>query len=104
MVIIETDIFTKRIHELMSDDDYAALQAALIKRPDQGALISGSGGLRKMRWATQSGKGKSAGSRVIYYWVSEDDQIRMLYAYRKAKQENLTPEQVKLLRQIVERW
>lgn len=104
MVVIETDIFTKRIRELMNDDDYAALQAALVKNPSQGALISGGGGLRKMRWASETNKGKSGGSRIIYYWVTENDQIRMLYAYRKAKQENLTPEQLKVLRQIVERW
>lgn len=104
MVIIEADIFTKRIAELMSDDDYAALQADLIEHPERGALISGGGGLRKMRWATEMGKGKSGGSRVIYYWLTADDQIRMLYAYRKAKQENLTPDQLKLLRQIVARW
>lgn len=104
MVIIEADIFTKRIGELMSDDDYAALQADLVAHPDQGALISGGGGLRKMRWATEKDKGKRGGSRIIYYWVTADEQIRMLYAYRKAKQENMTPDQLKLLLQIVERW
>jgi len=52
MVIIETPIFTKLITELMSDDEYKDLQEALVIRPDMGAIIKNSGGLRKVagRW------------------------------------------------------
>jgi len=49
MVIIETPIFTKLINDLMSDDEYKDLQEALVSRPDRGAIITGSGGLRKVR-------------------------------------------------------
>lgn len=103
MIIIETTIFSRLIQDMMSDDDYRLLQEALITRPDAGDVIKGSGGLRKVRWKLE-GKGKSGGIRVIYYWVTADDQIRMVYAYRKSKQENLTPEQLAALKQIVERW
>ena len=74
-----------------------------MQRPDTGAIIQGSGGLRKVRWSLE-GTGKSGGVRVIYYWVVDDAHIRMLYTYPKGKQENLTKEQLKALRQIVERW
>lgn len=103
MVVIETHIFTKRIKELMSDDEYGTLQEALITRPAMGDLIQGTGGLRKIRWK-QGGQGKRGGIRVIYYLVSERDNLYMLYVYPKSKQENLTPEQKKDLRSIVERW
>ena len=103
MVIIETSIFTKLITELMSDDEYKDLQDALVVRPDRGALIKHSGGLRKVRWALK-GKGKSGGARVIYYWMNEQDQLYMLLAYPKNVQDNLTDQQLKKLRQIVERW
>lgn len=103
MIIIETSIFSRLIQDMMSDDDYRLLQEALITRPDAGDVIKGSGGLRKVRWKLE-GKGKSGGIRVIYYWVTADDQIRMVYAYRKSKQENLTSEQLAALKQIVERW
>ena len=33
MVIIETRIFTRRIKELMGDDEYKNLQEALVNRP-----------------------------------------------------------------------
>lgn len=52
MRFVETSIFTKLIKELMSDDEYRKLQIVLILRPEQGALIRESGGLRKIRWAT----------------------------------------------------
>jgi hypothetical protein len=74
-----------------------------VQRPDLGAIIRGIGGLCKVRWRLQ-GQGKRGGVRVIYYWVMADDQIRMLYAYRKAKQEDLTAEQLAVLREIVARW
>ncbi len=43
MVIIETSIFTRRIKELMSDDEYKLLQESLVNRPDLGAVIQGTG-------------------------------------------------------------
>ncbi len=103
MVIIETRTFTRIIKDLLSDDEYKELQEALINRPDMGDLIKDSGGLRKVRWKLD-GTGKSGGARVIYYWVVDNHQIRMLYAYPKGMQENLTKEQITQLKTIVERW
>lgn len=103
MIIIETSVFTRRIKELMSDDEYKELQEALVNRPDMGAIIQGTGGLRKVRWKLE-GTGKSGGVRAIYYWMTADEQIYMLYVYPKNEQEDLTPEQKKALKLIVERW
>jgi hypothetical protein len=103
MVIIETSLFTKLIKAIMSDDEYRALQEALVSRPGMGDLIPGSGGLRKVRWSIPD-QGKRGGVRVIYYWVVDDEHIRMLYVYPKGKQANLTRGQLKQLRTIVERW
>jgi len=103
MIIIETPIFTKLITGLMSDDEYKDLQEALVTRPEMGPLIKNSGGLRKVRWSLE-GRGKSGGVRVIYYWMSADDQLYMLLAYPKNEQANLTDAQVSTLRKIVERW
>ena len=103
MIIIETTVFTKLIGQLMDDDHYRELQELLIENPEIGDLIQGSGGLRKIRWKL-TGRGKRGGVRVIYYWAASVDQIRMLYVYSKSDQENLTKDQLKILRQIVERW
>jgi hypothetical protein len=102
MEIIETSIFTRRVSELLSNEAYRELQSDLVTRPDAGAVIAGSGGLRKLRWAG-SGRGKRGGARVIYYWVTAQDRLLMLYIYPKNEQENLTDAQIKALRAIMER-
>ena len=103
MEIIETSIFTRQIKELISDEEYAELQFALIQRPDWGDIIPGSGGIRKLRWA-RPGSGKRGGLRLIYYWYVDGDQLRMLYVYAKNDRENLSRDQLAMLRKIVERW
>jgi len=99
MIFIETYIFTKEIQRLLPDDKYRMLQTVLMLRPDAGNLIRGSGGLRKIRWSLP-GKGKRGALRVIYYW-SPPDTIFMLFSYRKTEQEDLTTDQLKLLRKMV---
>ena len=45
------------------------LQLGLMNNPTTGAVIEGTGGLRKMRQVDpRRGKGKHGGLRVIYYW------------------------------------
>jgi mRNA-degrading endonuclease RelE of RelBE toxin-antitoxin system len=102
MVIVETSIFTRRVTELLSDDEYRLLQATLLDRPDAGPVIPGSAGLRKIRWSV-SGRGKRGGARIIYYWAVAQDRILMLFIYAKNESADLTPAQVKTLRQIVEK-
>ncbi|MHB1941558.1 MAG: hypothetical protein ACYCP0_00670 [Acidiferrobacteraceae bacterium] len=66
MEFIEAPPFTRLVHKYLADDEYAALQWALTLRPEAGAVIPGSGGIRKLRWAGK-GHGKRGGLRVIYY-------------------------------------
>lgn len=62
MVIIEASIFTQRLSALLPDEEYRAQQSMLAQHPDAGAIIPGSGGLRKMRWAAR-GHGKWRNTR-----------------------------------------
>ena len=101
MLIIETPLFTRRIQSLISDDDYRLLQSYLVTRPDAGKVIPGSGGLRKVRWF-MSGRGKRGGIRIIYYWVPSGNRLLMLFVYLKHEQEDLSSEQLRMLKKIVE--
>jgi len=85
----------------MNDEDYAEFQSDLADRPDLGARIPGSGGIRKVRVAAK-GHGKRGGARVIYYWAVSDSQIFLLLAYAKNKQADLTRDQLKTLKILVE--
>jgi len=100
MRFIETPIFTRLVKTLVPDEEYRALQLALMLRPEQGVLLQGSGGLRKIRWGG-SGRGKSGGFRVIYFWDKEQAAFYMLLAYAKNEQEDLTPDQLKVLSRLV---
>jgi mRNA-degrading endonuclease RelE of RelBE toxin-antitoxin system len=97
----ETPVFTRQISDLISDDELSALEWALMANPERGDLIRGSGGLRKIRWAA-SGRGKRGGMRVIYYWHVPGSTILFLLAYPKNEQDDLTPAQIKLLKNLVQ--
>jgi mRNA-degrading endonuclease RelE of RelBE toxin-antitoxin system len=102
MVIIETPIFTKRIQELITDDEYRLLQTHLVNRPDVGKIMPGSGGIRKLRWSA-GGHGKRGDLRVIYYWFISKEIILLLYVYPKSERDDLTIEQLRQLRKIIEK-
>jgi mRNA-degrading endonuclease RelE of RelBE toxin-antitoxin system len=100
MKFIETPLFTKILLGLMEDDEYKSLQVALLLRPEQGVIITKSGGLRKIHWAAR-GTGKRGGLRVIYYWDKKTESFYMLYVYPKSKKDDLTPDQLRILSQLV---
>ena len=101
MVFVETSIFTRQVMEFLSEDEYRALQAALVTRPSMGPIIRGSGGLRKARW-TMRGRGKRGGVRVIYFWAVQQERLLMLLLYSKNERDDLSSDQLRILRQIVE--
>jgi hypothetical protein len=101
MEFIETSIFTRQVLDLLSEREYCNLQVALMINPKKGVVIPGSGGLRKIRWPLP-GRGKSGGARAIYYLASEDNIILLLFMYAKNEQDDLSSEQLSLLRKIVE--
>ena len=100
MKFIETLIFSKEVQTLLKDDEYKSLQVALLLRPEQGSIIPKSGGLRKVRWSSK-GKGKQGGLRVIYYWDNKTESFYMLLIYSKSKKDDLSPDQLQILSQIV---
>ena len=96
MVFIEMPIFTRLVTRYLRDDEYHALQRHLIKHPDAGAVIPGAKGLRKMRWAAEA-KGKRGGVRIIYYWITRENQIIFFTIYKKSTQDELTKERLNAL-------
>lgn len=97
----ETSIFTREIQKLMRDDEYLEMQKFLLNNPRCGKVIKGSGGIRKLRWSLDS-HGKSGGIRVIYYFNPVQGTFFMLLTYRKSVADDLSDEQLKILRKMVE--
>lgn len=103
MIFIETRVFTRQVLDLLSDEEYAGFQLYLADNPRAGKVIEDSGGLRKVRVAAKS-KGKRGGARVIYYYVSDAEQIRLLLIYAKGRKDDLSAEEKRILRTLNERW
>ena len=100
MKFVETPVFTKALRAALPDEEYRTLQAALLLRPEQGPLMPGTHGLRKIRWGGK-GHGKRGGYRVIYYWDAKSETFYMLYIYPKNEQEDLTAHQIMILADLV---
>jgi mRNA-degrading endonuclease RelE of RelBE toxin-antitoxin system len=100
MVFVELTPFVAFRDEYWTDEDFRGLQNFLLASPDAGDLIRGGAGLRKLRWAAQ-GRGKRGGARVIYYWNVTKQHIYLIYGYVKSKREDLTPQQLKVLAELM---
>ena len=96
MEFIEASAFTKLVYDYLSEDEYLGLQSFLLQYPEAGKVVPGSGGVRKIRWAI-SGRGKSGGVRIIYYFKKQDDEIWLLTIYSKSELANIPAH---ILRQI----
>ena len=100
MRFVETPVFTELVSGSLDDDEYRALQLTLLLRPEQGPVIPGSGGLRKIRWRNRGG-GKRGGLRVIYFWHKASSTFYMLFLYKKSGQGDLTAAQARMLGRLV---
>jgi hypothetical protein len=89
------------VQEYLSDDEYSALQQSLLANPEAGAIIPGSGGVRKLRWGV-AGPGERGGIRVIYYLRSRQGQIWMLTLYAKNVSENIRAHVLKKIREEID--
>ena len=85
----------------LSDDDLKTLEEILLDNPQLGDVIEGTGGARKMRIQLE-GRGKSGGGRIIYVDIYEKEKLYLLLAYPKNVQDDLTPQQKKEIRRLIE--
>ncbi len=98
---IEIPLFSKRWREIgLDDDDLLELQIMLLKDPQSGPVIEGTGGVRKVRFPLQN-KGKSGSIRVCYTDFRELELIYLLPAFQKSEKENLTAEEKAILKKLV---
>lgn len=103
MELIEARGFTRSLYNYLNEDQYGALQAALVRNPETGDVIPGTGGFRKMRWNDAArGKGRRGGLRIIYYYFEADRQIWMMSIYSKKEAADLSAAEKKTLRSLIQ--
>ena len=98
---IEVPIFSKRWKEIGLDDvDLKALQIMLLKDPESGPIMEGTGGIRKVRFPLEN-RGKSGSVRVCYTDFAEYELTYLITAFEKKDQENLTDSEKSVLKKLV---
>ncbi|MBL8533672.1 MAG: transcriptional regulator [Betaproteobacteria bacterium] len=95
---VESAAFERYRPAYLDEDEFAEFQQFLIRNPSAGAIVPGSGGVRKVRWS-RSGMGKRGGLRVIYYVHRSPEEIWLLTLYAKANLDNVPG---RILKQLLE--
>jgi hypothetical protein len=97
-----TPVFDRLWNDMgLSDEDLRQLQNMLLKNPFIGDIIQGTGGARKIRSALPN-IGKSGGIRIIYFDITHLGKLLLILCYPKSKQDDLTHEQKKQVRAVIE--
>lgn len=95
---IESPLFTRQVHDYLTDIEYSVFQEYLAANPDMGDVVRGSGGVRKVRWSRR-GTGKSGGVRVLYFARTEAGEIWLLLIYAKSAVDSIPGHILKALKE-----
>jgi hypothetical protein len=101
VTFVESPLFTRQVHDYLTDDEYGVFQAFLASNPEVGDVVRGSGGVRKMRW-NRRGTGKSGGVRVLYFARTDAGEIWLLLIYAKSVVESMPAHILKALKEEME--
>lgn len=102
-LFIETVVFRRLLDQEEDKELEKLIKDELLKNPEKGAVIKGTGGLRKIRVAKKAeGKGKSGGYRVLYLDLPEPEVTYLILIYDKDEMENISATQRELIRKQIE--
>lgn len=83
-VFVELPPFERQRNNYLDDDEFKSLQFFLLRNPEAGAVIEGTGGLR-----------------IIYYWWNERSQFWLFACYNKDEMDDLSAPEKKLLKAML---
>ena len=105
MIYIESKAFTRRLQQLagaLAGDVLNNIQSDLLINPTRGDVVKDLGGIRKARCPNPlRGKGKRGGYRYMFLYLENRSHIHLLYLLDKDEQEDLSNEERKILRSLV---
>ena len=81
--------YESQVSAFLSEEEQIAMEFFIACAPENHPMIPGTGGFRKARWA-RSGKGKSGGFRVIYFFVARPGRIYLAAIYAKSRKDTLS--------------
>jgi hypothetical protein len=97
--IVSLSGYESQVSALLSEEEREAVEFFIACSPEDHPVIPGTGGFRKARWAL-SGRGKSGGVRVIYFFLAKPGRIYMAAVYAKSRTENLSASDQQVLERL----
>ena len=101
ITVVELPGYIKKVNTCLTADNQKSLVDYLAVYPESGVIMENTGGIRKLRWATEN-SGKSGGVRVIYYYFNETIPLYLVAMFKKNEKSNLTKAERNDLAAIVE--
>lgn len=101
MKLVYTTVYERKIDRILTALERKAAEAYIASNPTSHPVIQGTGGIRKARMA-RAGMGKRGGARIVFYYWQVESNIFMLTAYAKGDQEDLSADEKKQLKALVE--
>jgi hypothetical protein len=99
---LEMPSFSRYRDDYLDDDGFRDLQGEMMKNPEAGDVIEGTGGLRKLRYGDKRrGKGKRGGLRIIHYWWDGGSQFWLFTLYNKDELDDLSHDEKKALKSML---
>ncbi len=100
ITVVELSAFLRNAAKVWDDDERAEFIDYIAQNPEAGAIIQGTGGIRKVRWSRQ-GSGKRGGVRVIYFYYNMETPLFLLTLYAKAERGDLLPDEKEIFTKFV---
>lgn len=101
LTVVESPIFQRLWPLYWSEEERGEFAAHIAANLEDGVVIRGSGGVRKVRWS-RAGTGKSGGVRVIYLVRNEQGEVYLLTLFAKSEKENIALAVLKEIRRALE--
>jgi len=102
ITVVELPEFQKFAKDCLNEKECMEIINYIAANPNQGDIIRGTGGIRKLRFALSNNKGKSGGMRIIYFYHNENMPVFLITGFIKSKIQNLTQDSCNKLKKLSE--
>lgn len=100
ITVVELSEFRRRAKGRLSEQEQFDCIGMIAADPECGEVMSGTGGVRKVRLATR-GRGKSGSTRIVYYYRNRSIPAFLITVFAKNEKDNLSKAERNALSKLV---
>lgn len=90
LTVVETEYYLGKARKILSEQQRDEVVTIVAQKPESGAMMPGTGGVYKFRYASQAGKGKRGGARIIHLPLVARGTVYLLDIFEKNDKVNVT--------------